>query len=324
MNSRLGSLSFGRPVSVTSNGRFALNLVCNPASILAMAAASPRVTQIVMLGTGTPMPDPNRSGPSTAIIAGDTPYLVDFGPGVVRRAAAAYQNGVSAFGRGVVNITTAFLTHLHSDHTAGYPDLILTPWVMGRKSALAVYGPPGTKAMTEHIMKAWAVDIAARSSGRHNATGCRVNVHEIEPGIIYEDRNVRVTAFAALHSEMRDSFGYRFETADRTLVISGDSAPTQAIIDHGRSCDVLIHECYSLASYERVSPEWQKFRRTHHTSSRELAEIATRIKPGLLVLYHRSNAGGGDENPNAEQEVIDEVRRFYLGEVVTARDLEVF
>ena len=136
----------------------------------------------------------------------------------------------------------------------------------------------------------------ARANGRHNATGYRVNTHEIEPGIIYEDRNVTVTAFAAHHREMKDSFGYRFETPDGTVVLSGDSTPTQAIIDHGHDCDVLIHECYSLASYEKVSPEWQRFRRTHHTSSRELAEIAMRIKPGLLVLYHRSNAGGGEGN----------------------------
>jgi ribonuclease BN (tRNA processing enzyme) len=254
----------------------------------------------------------------------DTPYLIDFGPGVVRRAAAAYRKGVTAFGRGAVNVTTVFLTHLHSDHTVGYPDLILTPWVMGRKSPLTVYGPPGIGAMTQNIMEAWAVDIAARTNGRHNATGCQVNAQEIAPGKIYEDCNVRVTAFAARHDEMKDSFGYRFDTADRTLVISGDSTPTEAIVDHGRGCDVLIHECYSLASYEKVSPEWQRFRRTHHTSSRQLADIAEQIHPGLLVLYHRSNAGGGDDNPNAEQEVIDEVRRFYRGAVVTAHDLDVF
>ena len=110
-----------------------------------MTVTSNRATQIVMLGTGTPMPDPDRSGPSTAIIVRDTPYLVDFGPGVVRRAAAAYRKGVTAFGHGATNITTAFLTHLHSDHTLGYPDLIFTPWVMGRKSPLAVMARPASR-----------------------------------------------------------------------------------------------------------------------------------------------------------------------------------
>ena len=90
-------------------------------------------TRVVMLGTGTPHPDPNRSGPATAIVVNDTPYLVDFGPGVIRRATAAYEKGVTALGFGGANIKTAFLTHMHSDHTVGYPDLIFTSWVMGRK-----------------------------------------------------------------------------------------------------------------------------------------------------------------------------------------------
>ena len=100
-------------------------------------------TRVVMLGTGTPRPEPDRSGPATAIIVNDTPYLIDFGAGVIRRATAAYRNGVTALGYGGVNIKTAFLTHLHSDHTVGYPDLIFTPWVMGRKEPLEVYGPKG-------------------------------------------------------------------------------------------------------------------------------------------------------------------------------------
>jgi ribonuclease BN (tRNA processing enzyme) len=122
-------------------------------------------TQIVMLGTGTPRPDPERSGPATAILANGTPYLIDFGPGVIRRAAAAYQRGVTALGPGVTDVTTAFLTHLHADHTAGYPDLILTPWIMGRTRPLQVYGPKGLAAMTRHVLAGWQVDIANRIEG---------------------------------------------------------------------------------------------------------------------------------------------------------------
>jgi ribonuclease BN (tRNA processing enzyme) len=149
-------------------------------------------TRVVMLGTGTPRPDPDRSGPATVIIANDTPYLIDFGPGVVRRATAAYDKGVTALGYGAVNIKTAFLTHMHSDHTLGYPDLIFTPWVMGRREPLQVYGPKGVRAMTDHVLKAWAVDIDVRTKGiaQHSRLGCGVTVHEIVPGIIHQDRNV--------------------------------------------------------------------------------------------------------------------------------------
>ena len=171
-------------------------------------------TQVVMLGTGTPRPDPNCAGPATVVVANNTPYLIDFGPGVVRRASAAYENGVKALGYGGVNIKTAFLTHMHSDHTIGYPDLIFTPWVMGRRNPLTVYGPKGIKAMTENILKAWQIDIDVRSNGLHrnNSAGCKVDAHEIVPGIVYMDANVTVTAFPARHEDMVDSFGFRFET----------------------------------------------------------------------------------------------------------------
>lgn len=278
-----------------------------------------------MLGTGTPRPDPNRSGPATAIIVADTPYLVDFGPGVVRRITAAYEKGVTALGYGGVNIRTAFLTHMHSDHTVGYPDLIFTPWVMGRREPLAVYGPQGIGAMTEHVLKAWQVDIDGRTGGlnRHNPTGYQVNAHEIAPGVVYRDRNVRVTAFSVRHEEMVDSFGYRFETADRTIVISGDTAPTQALIDHSRGCDVLIHEAYSMMAYRNGTRPSPEFRRRHHTSSVELAEIANTVQPGLLVTYHRSNIGEDTLDP--EQDVlIEEIRRDYAGNVVAGRDLDIF
>jgi len=283
-------------------------------------------TRIVMLGTGTPRPDPERSGPATAIVVDDTPYLIDFGTGVIRRASAAYEKGVTALGFGGINIKTVFLTHMHSDHTVGYPDLIFTPWVMGRKEPLAVYGPPGIKAMTEHVLKAWQIDIDGRTNGinQHNPTGYRVNAHEIAPGIIYKDRNVCVTAFPVRHEEMVHSFGFRFETPDRTIVISGDTAPTQALIDHSRGCDLLIHEAYSMDSYHQVSPRSQEFRRRHHTSSAELAEIANTVKPDLLVIYHRSNAGGGLGSFGSEESLIDEIRASYKGRVVCGHDLDIF
>ena len=280
-------------------------------------------TQIVMLGTGTPYPDPDRSGPATAIIVDDTPYLIDFGPGVIRRVAAAYRNGVTAFGRSAVNIRTAFLTHLHSDHTLGYPDLILTPWVMGRDGPLTVYGPNGIMAMTENIMKAWQIDIDARAERLAHPDAYHTIAHEFAAGVIYRDRQITVTAFPVHHHEMEDSFGFRFETAGRTIVISGDTTPTQSLIDNAHGCDVLIHEAYSLASYDRISPAWQQFRRTHHTSSKELAAIAELVKPGLLVLYHRANAGGGEVTGLGETELMQEMRQFYRGNVVTAHDLDV-
>ena len=109
-----------------------------------------------------------------------------------------------------------------------------------------------------------------------------------------------------------------------SIVISGDTTPTQALIDHSRGCDVLVHEAYSMESYHRVSPHWQEYRRRAHTSSVELAEIANTVKPGLLVIYHRSNAGGAPGTMDLEDVLIEEIRQAYKGNVVAGHDLDVF
>jgi ribonuclease BN (tRNA processing enzyme) len=282
-------------------------------------------TQIVMLGTGTPSPDPDRSGAATAIVVNGTPYLVDFGPGVIRRAAAAYQKGIE--GLSVTNLRVVFLTHMHSDHTAGYPDLIFTPWAVGRTHPLEVYGPKGLKEMTEHILEAYREDIGIRLKDKEGvpgaAEGYQVRAHEIEPGVVYKDENVTVKAFLVNHGDVPHAFGYRFETPDRTIVISGDAAPSQSIIENATGCDVLIHEAYSMMTYNYVSPRFQEYRRKHHTSSLELAEIANKARPGMLILYHRSNPGGVGR-PNPEEAVLDEIRQVYGGLVVTGHDLDIY
>lgn len=275
-------------------------------------------TQIVLLGTGTPNAEPDRSGSSVAIVVNDVPYIVDFGPGVVRRAQAAFQAGVE--GLELANLKRAFCTHLHSDHTLGYADLIFTPWVLDRDEPLVVYGPPGIRRMTDHILKAYEEDIKVRVEGLQpaNPEGYKVNAHEIGTGIIYEDENVRVKSFPVKHGAWKYAFGFRFETPDRTIVISGDTAPTDSIVENALGCDVLIHEVYAEALFERKTPDWQKYYLGSHTSSRELAEIAQKTKPGLLILYHQLFAG------STEEELLEEIREIYKGKVVFGHDLEVY
>lgn len=276
------------------------------------------ISQVVLLGTGTPNADPERSGPSVAIVVNDTPYVVDFGPGVVRRASAAFRNGVK--GLAVKNLARAFVTHLHSDHTAGYPDLILSPWVLERNKPLEVYGPKGLKAMTTNIMRAYREDIAIRLRGGEpsNKTGFRVIAHEITAGVVYKDENVTVKAFLVNHGSWKEAYGFRFETADRTIVISGDCRPSPSIIQNCNGCDVLIHEVYSQSGFETRPTEWQQYHSRYHTSSRELAELASKARPGLLVLYHQLFWG------TSEDDLLKEVRSGYSGKVVSGRDLEVY
>ncbi len=287
------------------------------AALLTPEGGSKR-TQVVLLGTGTPNADPDRSGPAVAVVVNDLPYLVDFGPGVVRRAEAARRKGVA--GLAVTNLRRAFVTHLHSDHTAGYPDLIFTPWVLGRAEPLEVYGPPGLKEMTDHLVMAYKLDIMTRLDGSEpaNQTGFQVNTHEIEPGEIYKDANVAVTAFPVRHGSWSHAFGYRFKTPDRTVVISGDTTATATVIDACQGCDLLIHEVYSQAGFAKREPVWQKYHAEFHTSSRDLAELATKAKPGLLVLYHQLIWS------STEGELLAEIRKGYKGKVVSGRDLDVY
>ncbi len=295
------------------------SLSTTPASIQTRESNPPgSKTQIVLLGTGTPNADPDRSGPAVAIVVNDTPYLVDFGPGVVRRAAAASKLGV----KGLVarNLKTAFVTHLHSDHTAGYADLMLTPWVLERREPLEVYGPKGLRAMTNHLVKAYSEDLDIRLHGGEpsNKTGWQVKAHEIRPGVIYQDQNVTVRAFPVTHGKWKAAFGYRFETPDRVIVISGDCAPSAAVIENCQGCDVLIHEVYSQAGFRQRPPEWQQYHSAYHTSSTELARIAAQAKPGLLVLYHQLFWG------TTEAELLNEIRQSYNGQVVSGKDLDIF
>jgi ribonuclease BN (tRNA processing enzyme) len=253
-----------------------------------------------------------------AIVVNGTPYLVDCGPGVVRRAAAAHRNGVS--GLEVSNIRHLFVTHLHSDHTLGLPDLILTPWVLERKGPLEVYGPTGIRAMTDHILQAYQEDIRVRIEGleRANTKGYRVNVHEIRSGVIFADDNVTVRAFPVAHGSWAHAFGFRFDTPDRTVVVSGDTRPTPQLIEHAKGCDVLVHEVYSEAGFKRRAPKWQRYHAGSHTSTRELAEIASEVRPGLLILYHQLLWG------STEDGLLAEIRTLYTGPVAYGRDLDVY
>ena len=178
------------------------------------APLDPSRTWIVLLGTGTPGAEPDRSGPATAIVAGGTAYLIDAGPGVVRRAAAgAIVTALPALQ--VQNLRVAFLTHLHSDHTIGYPDLILSPWVLGRPVPLQVYGPSGLDAMIAALLDAYREDIRVRVEGPERLRRDRlvVETHEIEPGLVYEDGVMRVEAFAVPHGTWNHAFGFKLTTA---------------------------------------------------------------------------------------------------------------
>lgn len=291
-----------------------------------VAASQQSRTQIVMLGTGTPIPDPERAGPAVAIVVDSAAYLFDAGAGVGRRAAAAALKGIKAFaprtpnGQPSPRFDRLFLTHLHSDHTLGLADAIFTPWIQGRAMPLDIYGPPGTKRLVDGILDGNAEDIAERlhASGGPSANGWKAIVHEIGEGEIFRDSRIVVTAFAVPHADWKYAFGYRVDTPDGTIVISGDTRPSDAIAKQCSACDVLIHEVYSDSGFASL-PAIRKIYHAHaHTSATQLGEIATKSRPKLLILNHQLFFGASDET------LLTEVRSRFSGRVVSAHDLDVY
>jgi ribonuclease Z len=272
-------------------------------------------TVVVLLGTGTPRPDPAASGPATAIVFGGRVFLFDAGAGVMRRVSAAKLP--------ITGPTAVFFTHLHSDHTLGYPDLIFTTWVMGRKRAMEAYGPHGLQGMTDHIIAAWKDDIEIRTNGLEHGmpNGYAVHVHEIAPGVVYDSGGVKITAIPVLHGSWKEAYGYRVDTPDRSIVISGDTRPAPALIAAARGVDILIHEVYPESGTRPPSgqspAEWSQYLLAFHTSDVELGTLAAAANPKLLILYHFIAAG------TASDEVIATIKRQgYTGRVVVGKDLD--
>jgi ribonuclease BN (tRNA processing enzyme) len=276
-------------------------------------------TKLILLGTGTPNSEPDKSGPAVAVVVDTVAYLVDCGPGVVRRAVQAYQEKkIEALKPSRLRLV--FITHLHSDHTLGYPDLILSPWVLDRSVPLEAYGPPGLRNMTEHLLKAYQQDIYVRLFGLQpiSREGYRVRVHEIREGTVYRDDAVEVQAFEVQHGSWPYAFGYKFITPDRVIVISGDTAPCEKLVRFAKGCDILVHEVYSAAKFRQRPAKWQRYHSANHTSAEQLGKLAERIAPGLLVLYHQLYWGASDE------ELVREVKRHFSGSVVSGQDLQIF
>ena len=245
---------------------------------------------------------------------------------MVRRAAAAGRNGIKAFAPSAPNgqpsprFDRVFLTHLHSDHTLGLADVIFTPWIQGRVTPLDIYGPQGTKRLVDGILDGNAEDIAERShaSGGPPVNGWKAVVHEIAEGVVFRDARLTVSAFAVPHADWKYAFGYRIQTRDRTIVISGDTRPNDVVARQCNGCDVLIHEVYSNSGFATLPKLRQTYHAHAHTSATELGDAATRATPKLLILYHQLFFGASDKT------LLYEVRSHFSGLVVSAKDLDVY
>ncbi len=275
------------------------------ASVLLAAAM-----EVLLLGTGFPRPDPNRAGPSTAVIVGEKWFVVDAGRGTTMRIAGTDLE--------YANLKAVFLTHLHSDHTAGLPDLFNTSWQFGRKTAaFELYGPRGTKKLANAMLVFFEEDIHIRRDvmEKHPAIGATIRTHVVREGVVYDDGEVKVTAFAVDHRPVERAFGYRFDAHGQSIVISGDTRPTENLVRHAKGADILVIEAYLPEHFDKVdTPEVAARLKSYHTSAEEAGEIAARAGVRTLVLTHLIPA-------NAEETLRERAARKFKGEIVVGKDL---
>lgn len=293
-------------------------------AVAALAVGAPQAcaatgTRLILLGTGGgPTPKTNRSAPAQAIVVNGATYVIDCGDGVARQIVSA--------GLKLGSIRDVFITHHHSDHNADYGNLLLLAWAADLDHQVDTYGPPPLAAMTRQSLALNAFDINTRiaDEGRPPLAPL-IHPHEISrPGLVMQDANVKVTAALVRHPPVAPAFAYRFDTADRSIVISGDTAPSDAPIELAKGADVLVHEVMYLPALEKLLATETNATRlkdhllASHTTTEQVGKIATAAGVKTLVLSHFVPGG----YPFLEDRVwLDAVRPHFAGEIIVGRDL---
>jgi len=276
-------------------------------------------TRLILLGTGGgPRPRKLRSAPAQVIVANDVAYVIDCGDGVARQLVLA---GVALAG-----LRHVFITHHHSDHNADYGNLILLAWTAGLRTPVDTWGPPPIERMTRLFLETNAYDIQARIADEGRVPlAPLIHVHEVQSGgPVMRDGNVRVTAALVHHPPVVPAFAYRFDAADRSIVISGDTTPSDNLIQLAQDADILVHEAMYPAAIDRLvagvanATDLKRSILSHHTSAEDAGRVAQAARVKTLVLSHLVPA----EDPLlSDQMWIDAASTHFQGRVIVGKDL---
>lgn len=277
-----------------------------------MSELTDQLFRVTLLGTGAPPPRWDRCGPTTLVEVGAEKFIFDAGRGAMQRL---HQLGIPFSA-----ITGMFLTHHHSDHVVGFPDLWLTGWIGRpwgqRKIPLRVWGPQGTRQMMEHLPQAFAVDIRVRSRN-YPPDGVKLQAEEIKEGIVYSDNGVTVSAFEVDHGgEELPAFGYRIDFEGHSAVLSGDTTFNRNLIEHSRGADLLVHEVTAVAGSVAESLQQLKRIGANHTTPDQAGQIFAEVKPKLAVYNHLLLFGGAKA-----EDLIPMTRKNYSGPLIVGEDL---
>ena len=264
--------------------------------------------RVTLLGTGSPPAEIERFGPGTLVVAGSEQLLFDVGRGAAQRLR---QINVS-----MSDVDALFLTHLHADHTVGMADLWLTTFLDNRTAPLNLYGPEGTGEMMLNLGKAYQADRRITSAAAATIS------HQISQGVIYKQNGVTVTAFQVDHvAGSTPAFGYRIDYAGRSLVLSGDTRPSENLVRFAQGADVLIHEVIAARPGALAASERAKQTVSIHTSPEDAGRIFDRVKPKLAVYTHVSLVGGPAGREILARELLPRTRSTYSGAVEVGEDL---
>ena len=263
--------------------------------------------RVHLLGTGSPLPETKRFGPSILVEAGGRKFLFDAGRGPMQR--------LHTLGIPFADVDKLFITHLHSDHTIGIPDLYLTGWLRDRKTPLYVWGPAGTRNMMEHIVKAFDFDIRIRLDQN---PGSNVKATDIGPGVVYEQDGVTITAFEVDHGPVHPAYGYRIDYAGRSVVLSGDTKYSEALIQRAKGVDLLVHEVAAGSEQQmRTSPVVRNVVGIH-TTPEDAGRVFSKAAPRRAVYSHIVLFGV------SEAELEQRTRSTYTGPLTIGEDLMTF
>lgn len=292
-------------------------LVLVAQALLCGACLAAPVFRVTLLGTGTPVPSEQRASYSTLIEAGEQKLVFDFGRSV---AVRLWQMRIP-----LGSVNAGFLTHFHSDHLVGLPDLWMTGWLRPpygqRNQPMALYGPKGMKNLTDHLSEAFSANTRIREADEHDPpAGIAFDTHEIEPGVVYDKDGVRVTAFNNDHGPLiKPSYGYKVEYQGHSVVLSGDTIFSPEVVRQAQGADLFIH-CVTLIPDKllQANPAYEAI--YHHlTSPAEAVRAFAQAKPKLAVFSHIGLNGDA-----TVEDLVARTRETYGGPLVVGEDLMGF
>lgn len=281
-----------------------------------MSAGTATPITVTLLGTGTPQPDISRFGSATLVQAGGLTLLFDAGRGASLRLTQA--------GIRLGAIDAVFLTHFHSDHTAGLGDVYASGYIPGpfgkRQSALPVYGPPGIHDLTEGLMRAFEGDRRERAIQSIPPDSTLMVAHQIAEGVVFDQNGVTVRAFGTYHHDFAATYGYRIDHAGHSVVLSGDTAADPRVAHAAQGCDLLVHEVAAIHESMADNPFFRDVVMKGHTSPEDAARIFAQARPKLAVFTHIVQLPGGKIGPSVDS-ILGRTRALYDGAVIEGCDL---